>query len=143
MAKAFLKYLLILCILLLSGYGHLSAQISKENTVGSTIKSLYGLEVASIHTTQKDQTLVVSSSSSSGTAKENHKKVVTAEYEIEEDDSVSFKRFLETNSYLTAIVYAFTFAYLFRCINKCFSITKHLSHFSSYRWHIVIQVFRI
>ncbi|RIJ34258.1 hypothetical protein D1627_15140 [Pontibacter oryzae] len=127
----------------MSGYGSLSAHTAKESTFYSSIKKSIEEETATFCATPTEQASYFSTSSSSGTAQKNHRKLLTAEFEIEEDESLSLKAFLDSARYVAAIVYAFICGYLFRYLNKCFNFSKHLSLFSAYRWHITLQVFRV
>ena len=140
MIKAFLKYLLLLCIILLSAYGQLSAHAYQASTSNTPIKATIGIEATAFQEAKLNQTFI-STPSPSGTAKTNHKKIVAAENEVNESDL--FKKFLESSKFITAICYAFTFGFLFRHLTKGLLLCEHLVPTASYRRHLVIQVFRI
>lgn len=142
MIKALLRYFLPLCILLLSGYRPLSAHTVKESTFLSFLNKSIAEETATLCSTKVEHAVIVSTSSS-GTANKSQKKLFIAENEIEEDKWISLKALLDSANYIAAILYAFIAGYLFRYLTKCFLTAKHLAHFSSYRWHIILQVFRI
>ncbi|WP_125185464.1 hypothetical protein [Botryobacter ruber] len=139
MMKVIVKYLLTLCFLLLSGYSHLSAYSSQQAISGSPASSLSESAYASQETEQDRN---ISFSTSSYSEKRNH-RIDAAEIEAEEDKLLSFKKFLENSKFLTAVIYAFISGILFRYLSQGFRFYKHFSHLTSYRWHILLQVFRI
>lgn len=78
-----------------------------------------------------------------GAAKENHKRIIIAENEVEEDQLQSFRKLLESSGYLAAVLYAFISAFLFRYLGKGLLLCKHFFPHLHYRWHITLQVFRV
>ncbi|MCJ8167417.1 hypothetical protein MKJ04_21430 [Pontibacter sp. E15-1] len=142
MIKAVLKYLLPLIILLVSGYRPLSAHAAKESASYASLEKIAEPETITFRASQFEEATVFNTSSS-GSAKENHRKLITAEYEIEEDESLSLKAFLDSANYIAAILYAFICGYLFRFLSKYFAHSKYLAHFSAYRWHLNLQVIRV
>ena len=144
MIKTLIKYLLSLCILLLSGYGHLSAHAYKESTFYAPLKNLQGSAQVSFDFVKNDQTFIIGSSSS-GTEKENCIIEATdiKENEEEEYELISFKKHLASSNFFTAIFCALTFGYFYCTFKKILPFWNRLSYITSYRWYVVFQVFII
>lgn len=141
MIKGLIKYLLPLSILLLSVYGQLAAHTYKESTFYSPIKNhLRGSAYAFLGTLQNGQAFITKSSSSDP---EKKLKIAATLIEKEENELHSSKKYVESSHFLTSIFCTQLLEYLFRSIHKGFLFCKHFSNTSSYRWHLIIQVFRI
>ncbi|QHT71046.1 hypothetical protein GXP67_32540 [Rhodocytophaga rosea] len=134
------RFFLFLCILLLSGYSQIFAHTAKESAFYSQTDNLTASEQVNSGIIQTDQTFVTKPSTS-GT----QQKPVTqfADIEVEEDESLSSRKYTEISYYVTSIFYARILEYFFRNLNKGFLFRKHISNISPLRWHLVIQVFRI
>ena len=139
MMKALLRYFLPLCILLISGYRPLSAHTAQESSFSSSISRTSTEEKTTFNTAQFDHASIFSTSSSDN-SNQGTKKLITTKIEIEEEESSSFKNYLDSANLIVAIIYAFISGYLFRYLIKCFLIATHFAH---YRRHIILQVFRI
>jgi len=140
MIRAFLKYLLSLCILLLSVYSHLYAQTYQGFTSYSLLKKLKGSEHASIGAVQNDQAFSFKYASP---VPEKSFKVEATDIEEEDYKFISFKKYLESNSYFTAAFYALALAFFFRYIKTSLLFCKHFSYTLSQRRYLLFQVFRI
>lgn len=140
MIKFLIRFLLSLCILLLSGYSHLHAHAYQELSSYALIKNLKGSEHVSFRTVQNVQTFI---SSLSPSVTEKSFKVEAAEIEEEENKSVSFKKYLENSNYLTAVFYVLALAYFFRYIKTSLLFCKHFSYTLSQRRYLIFHVFRI
>lgn len=139
MTKVFLKYLLTLCILLLGVSSHLYAQAYKDFTGTAFEKSVSEAELGSHVAASKAQNPIIQST----LAEESFN---TDALEVEEDKEYYslFKKFSESSQFLVALVHAFTFGYLFRFLTKYIGYSKqHLPHLSSYRSHIILQIFQV
>ncbi|WP_345160448.1 hypothetical protein [Pontibacter saemangeumensis] len=140
MVKPFLKYLLFLCVLLLSVHSQIYAQSSQEFSRISLAKVSNGSELASYGAIQADQPLKVRYfSPSSG----DSFKLEATDIEEEEDEFVSIQKFLESNNYLAASLYALILAFFFRYIKRSLLFCKQISYNSSLRRYLIFQVFRI
>lgn len=141
MIKALIKYLLSLCILLLGGYSQLSAHANEEGDFYSPIKNLKGSEQISIGPGQDGPTFILKPASS-GTEKASF-TMDAAEIIEEKEEWSSFIKYLADSYYFTVIYYALTFGYLCYFIKKYLPLSKQSFDFSSYRWYLIFQVFRI
>ncbi len=143
MIKAFAKFLLSLCILLLSVCGQLSANAHKESTCNTPAKDSNNSAYASFSNARKDLAFIINSFPS-GTKSNSCKLTATViEYGEEEDESTS-KQFLESSHYDTALLYAHLPAYFSYSIeNRLLSHNKHFSFILSPGLYLLFQVFRI
>jgi len=136
MAKAFLKYLLLLCILLSVGFAQLSAHICREHNGYSPIKIQQWQQASPF---QRDDLAFIQSP---GFGFEKQLNVLLAENkksEEEDDESVSLKKRLERCSAITLLQEAQRLGSFFNGSRR----KVHYKHdISSYRY-LLLQVFRI
>ena len=142
MTKAFFKYLLTLCILLLSGYSQLSAQAHKEYASNTPIKNCSGVTLAGDGHQQNILPLNFKPHAAVS-AEESQIDLIAPGYEAEDDEFAQFKKFLESSKYYAALLFAFTLAFLLRHHPTGSFSSGHVAYITSYRWHILLQVFRI
>ncbi len=135
------RFLLSLCVLLLSEYSQLYAYPSQECNSTSFIKTSKESEQARLEFIQHDQPLIISSSPAV-TERENA-KINAAEIVEEDYISISFKKYLESSHFFTALFYALTFGYCCRFIKTCLPSCKHSIYFSSYKWYLIFRVIRL
>lgn len=77
------------------------------------------------------------------TEKQNEKFVVT-DNEGDDEELVSYKKYLEINNYFTSALYAQTLGYSHRYVKESLPYySRPLSYFSSYRKYIVFRVIRL
>ena len=142
MTKGFLRYFLSLSILLLSVYSNLYAYTNQDCICHSSqktfVRSEHAARISSLHNSQA----LKLKSTLYGTEAE-HCKIVAAEIELEEDESVSLKKALEISDFFTAIFYAQALAYLLNYLKKVLAFCKHFAYTSSHRWYLLFRVFRI
>ncbi|GAB3659713.1 hypothetical protein GCM10028791_33240 [Echinicola sediminis] len=136
MIKLLIRLILSFCILFSSGYGQLYAHQHLE----SISHALLGADLDAAAAFQHDQTFIVKSPSNNI---EKGIKIDALDIEEEESEISSSKKYMESSKVITAIFYAFTFDFFFRSIHNRLQLSKHFSNTSSYRWHLIIQVFRI
>lgn len=141
MKKLLIRFFLSLCILLLSGYSQLYAHTYQDCICHSSKKILLSPEHASFGAVQNNQTLLLKSASSI-TENENSKLVATA-FECEDEESISFKKFLENSNYFTTVFHALVFGFFCLFLKKRLLSSKHSIYFSSYKWYLLFCVFRI
>jgi len=140
MTKAILKYLLTLCILLLSVYSHLYAHAYQELPCHSHTQRFKGAVHASLGTSHNDQGFNPRYSLS-----DSEKSFRLEATDIEEEDYgfVAFRKYLESNYYFTAVFYAIALAFFFRYIKTSLLFCKHFSYTLSKRRYLLFQVFII
>jgi hypothetical protein len=139
MVKAFIKYLLLVCILLASGVSHLSAHKIKE----STSYAATGSEHASLGILQADQ-VFTNKSSSSDTEKNFIIEIAEIEIEEEDDEWISFKKHVESSHYLTTLFYAYLPEYFYLRTKNCLAFYKRFSHRSTPEsLYLIFRVFRL
>jgi hypothetical protein len=138
MTKALMKYLLSLCILLLSGYGHLYAQPHQEGTT-HPLKGV--VHAASIGTLQHDLAAILKVSKPSAEKERNN--LYSTESEKEEDESLSFHKIVDNTHFIAAVFYAHALALLLSVLARVLHFCKHFSYFSSHRLYLIFRVFRI
>jgi len=141
MIKAFIKYLLPLCIFLLSGMGQLSAHAQKGSAYYASSKNLKGSAYARIGTAQPD--LTTSIKSSLFNTKKVKNRLAAAENEREEDELITFKKNAESSDFFTAVFYTQVLEYLFSYQKSFLAFCKQFSYYSSHRWYLLFRVFRI
>lgn len=135
------RFLLPLCILLLSIYSQVFAHTLEKRAFFSQTENLRASEHAAPGTLQAEQAFITKPSS---TGTERKQVAEAACIEIEEDESLSSRKHAGVNYYITSIFCAQVLEFFLRSnLNKGFSFSKHFSIISSCRWHLVIQVFRI
>ena len=141
MKKIIVKFLLCLCLLLAGGYGQLHAHAYNDCVCFSPLKMTKKTEVANFCPVQnRPATFFIQSAS---TGKENPVyRMEVAEKEAEEYESASSKKHHEISNYFTTRFDAQAVENLFGDL-KCLPFGKHSSFMSSYRCHLVLQVFRI
>jgi len=76
------------------------------------------------------------------TERQNDKIVVT-DNEGDDEELVSYKKYLEINNYFTTALYAQTLGYSHRYVKESLPQSKPFSYFSSYRKYIVFRVIRL
>ena len=140
MVKEFVKYLLLLCILLLSVHSQLYVHSGQGFARITVTKGSEGPGPAHYGTLQAEQAFKVRYFSPSP---EESLRLEAADIEEEEDEVVSFKKFLERSGYLAAAFYSLLLALFFRYFKTSLLFCKHISYNSSKRRYLVFQVFRI
>lgn len=139
MIRALIKYLLILCIILLSGSIQLFAHKAMESALCST--SLAMTDHARVDI-EHEHAFNIQSASPNTEKKES--KVFVPNIVLEEDESDSFEKNLGSSNFFTAFFYALVFGYITFNINKGIHPYKHFSNFSSLQsLHIIFCVYRI
>ncbi|GEO05954.1 hypothetical protein AAE02nite_36180 [Adhaeribacter aerolatus] len=141
MIKAFLKYLLPLCIVLLAFLGQLTAHAPTDSAYLSPVNQLKRSVQASLALGQPEYSFLIKATDSD--TRKGSKIVATVEKEAEEVESSSAKKFLESSTFFTAVLSGQIFAYLFKSLEKYLAFCKSYSSFSSHRWYLLFRVFRI
>ena len=142
MIKALAKYLLLFNIILLSGYGQLSARNHKERSNHCSKKIIQDTKHASSDFEQKDDPCIVKASTPAD-SKNERQEVCVAEKEIEEDEVTSSKKSLERSSVSLSNFYALSQECFSLYIKNSLTFFKRFSYFTSYIWYILFQVIRI
>ncbi|MBC3538693.1 hypothetical protein ACFSC6_19800 [Rufibacter sediminis] len=140
MHKVFLKYLLSLSILLLSGYSPLYAHAPKESLYHASPRNMQKNVQAAIGAVQKDLSHLITYSSA--VAEKAHNDRYLAEAETEEDKPL-LKKTQENSTYLTAVFYAQALAFLLFFLKKNLTYYKDFFSFPAQRLYILFRVFRI
>jgi hypothetical protein len=141
MNKAFTKYLLLLCILLLSGCSHLYAQQWESTSSPSNQTTKGFIKGPSIGSFQNDLALHLKIAAPG--AEKDQSQVYSIESESEEDKSGSFRKMVESSIYFTALLYANILAFLLGLLASVLHFCKHFSNFSAHRLYLIFGVFRI
>jgi len=142
MIKALAKYLLLLCVILLSGYGQLSARTSKESAIHAQTKYDKESENVTSDNVQKDNACIITSSTRSDTKKERQ-EICVAKNEVEEDEVDSSKKHVERNYVSLSNFYALSQECFLLYIKNSLTFCKRFSYFTSYMRYIIFQVIRI
>lgn len=135
-----MKYLLSLCILLLSVHSQLYAQPGQGFAGISLTKGSVGSGLAGYGTLQADQASKLRYFSP-GT--DESLRLEATDIEEEEDESVSFKKILASGDYFAAALYSLLLALFFCHFKTGLRHCKQFSHNSSKRRFLLFQVFRI
>ena len=145
MRRLIVRYFLLLCVLLLSGYSQLSAHAHANGAYDSSSKLLQALENAILHIDQEGQALVKDFVPSLW---EKQIFTIEATEEKEEEDaefeSISFRRHLKCSDYFAAVFCAQMRGYFFSYKRQILGFSMNLSYPSSdHRQYLIFQVFRI
>ncbi|CAN5915810.1 hypothetical protein BH24BAC1_BH24BAC1_10490 [soil metagenome] len=138
MIRSFLKYLLSLCILLLSVYGQLYAQTYQEFDRSSLIQILKGTELASYGIQQNDLASTYSSSD-----RERHLNLEATDIEEEKNKFASSRKKVASSIFFSAAFFALLLANFFCYVKTCLLSCKHFSYTLSKRRYLIFEVFRI
>ncbi|WP_296705783.1 hypothetical protein [Algoriphagus sp.] len=137
MIKLITRIVLSLCILLSSGYSQLYSHEMEENHPYAQTTELPGQETSSISSEHPVQLPIISTHISGN--------IKIDPTEIEEDDDVlfSFKKYVENSIYFSAIFCTLILGFLLKFIQRKLFLSKHFFHITSYRMHLLYQVFTI
>ncbi|WP_026993733.1 hypothetical protein [Flectobacillus major] len=141
MNKAYIKYLIPLCILLLGFSGQLTANMQKERVFYTPIKSLHEIKLVGNNFHQ-----VPTASLSRVVSSESKEKLFYFDEEQEEDEKESFtlyKKSLANSNVSSAIFYSwYAIVSLFNT-SPVLHFGKHFSQYPLNKLFIVFRVFRI
>lgn len=138
MVKA-IKYFLSLYIFLLSGHNFLNANESKDFIRFASIKALERSAYSAFISVQNSLNTSITSVSS-GKEKENEGQELIA-YD-DDDELISFKKYLGNNNYATSIFCTQTLGSFFSGHKNILSPNKYASYTGSYRY-LAFRAFRI
>lgn len=138
MIKALPKYLILICVILLSGYGQLSAHQSRG--VLNSVKCLKGAEHICPVISRDEDSLFFKSSFNTENQKYRLGVPFFENEEEEDDEPISLKKHFNTGCYLASISFAQNSGHA--SSKKVLPFNGFFSYTSSSR-HIVFQVFRI
>lgn len=141
MKKVLFSLFLSLTVLLLSGYGLVSAHHAQGDIGLPSDKTLSQSDQVNFASILRDRSFILQSPCS-GTEKETG-KVIIAENEIEEENLNHVRKYVESSSAFTAIIYALVLGYFFRYLKKRVSLRGRFSSFTSSRCYILFRVLRI
>jgi len=141
MLKAYTKYLLSLCILLLSVYSQLYAHTYRDGISHSSLKNQINSEQARFGTGQNSPVLA-RKFVLSVTEKESL-KIGVAEIEEEDNKLISFKKYLKNSNYFSTVFYALVFGFLGLFLRIHLPSCKHSLNFPSYKLFLLFRVIRI
>jgi hypothetical protein len=139
MIKALPKYLILICVILLSGYGQSSAHQSRG--VLNSLKSLKGTEHVCPVISRDEDALFFKSSFNTENQKYRLGVPFFENEEEEDDEPISLKKHFSTGSYPASISFAQNSGH-FASSKKVLPFNGFFSYTSSSRY-IVFQVFRI
>ena len=142
MIKALLKYLLFLCIILAGNYGQLSAHTPKESAFHATFKRTIESAQSGSDLEHNDHSCTIQASTTSDSKNET-RELCFAEKEIEEDEVDSSKKSFARNHDSLSNFYALSQGCYSLFIRNSFAFCKRFAYFTSHRWFIILQVFRI
>lgn len=143
MSKAFVKYLLSISILFLCGYSILSAHTYLENTNNAQEANQSVKENALCVALDQDQAYFINNSPYSS---EKNFTVESSVFEIEEqeDEWITFKKFVENVQYLSTLFYALTLGFFSLYIKNRLYFCKQSTYFSFLQpLYLRFRVFRI
>ena len=140
MKKAFIKYPLFLCVLLLSITSQLFAQIHKEAAFHVPTKTLKESKNLSAITEVSNQFFFTSSSLD---GKGNNFFAYDEENVEEEESFITPKKNVETTSYFTIPFFGCYTRLILLDLPQVLHFCKHYSHFFSINLNIIFCVFRI
>ena len=137
MIKLITRFVLSLSILLSSGYSQLYAHAIEEAPHYTPSNSLLSHQNSTVDSDFAEH-LQVLHNHASGTV-----KVDATDIEEKDDVLVSFKKFVQSSNYFTAIFCTLILGFLYRFIQKSLFFSKHFYYKLSHRKHLLIQVFTI
>jgi len=137
MTKLITRIVLSFCILLSSGYSQLYAHEMEEGHQYVQEENFSGLENSHLVQSNSEQVPIFQTHESG--------KIKLDPTEIEEEDDIlfSFKKYVENSNYFIAIFCTLILGFLFRFIQRRLFLSKHFYLISSYRMHLINQVFTI
>lgn len=139
------RFFLMLFVVLLGGQGVLNAhpyQVHNGYALEKNAESL-ALQFDFGFSQDYDASYFKSIPFRTQTEKQNEKFVVT-DNEGDDEELVSYKKYLEINNYFTTALYAQTLGYSHRYVKESLPYySRPLSYFSSYRKYIVFRVIRL
>ncbi len=139
--KLLIRFLLPLCILLLSGISRLYAHENQDCIVCSPVQYVTEAESARTGAGQSSQ-ILLSKSSSSNTQKES-RALVAEVVEVEEEKMLSKRKHLENSSHFVASCYSLLWGY-FYCIPAKHALLSSCSFYlPSTRRYLLFRVFRL
>lgn len=131
-----------MCLLILGGIGQLYAHADRASVHDSS-KLYEKLEPASADAWQNNLPSIKKSGVSH---REETSKIDATEVREEEEDElelISSQRYRASGIYFAAVFCALTRCYFSSCIQEVFPFCRHFTDTSSYRRHLILQVFRI
>lgn len=137
MIKLITRFVLSFCILLSSGYSQLYAHAIEEGLQYAPVNSMLSHQRSSVDTDFSSHIHILHNHES-GTI-----KVDVSDIEEKDDILISFKKFVQSSNYYTAIFCTLILGFLFRFIQKSLFFSKHFYYKLSHRKHLLIQVFTI
>ncbi len=139
------RFFLMLFVVLLGGQGVLNAHPYQGHSgyaLGKNAESL-ALQFDFGFSQDYDASYLKSIPFRTQTEKQNEKFIVT-DNEGDDEELVSYKKYLEINNYFTTALYAQTLGYSHRYVKESLPYySRPLSYFSSYRKYIVFRVIRL
>lgn len=141
MIKAFLKYVLPLCIILLAFLGQLIAHAPEGSAYFASTNQLKSSVLAGLDQVQHNHFLFIKPAGP--VSKKGNYEITATEKEAEEVESTSSKKYSESSTFFTAILAGQILQYLFSPLESYLAFCKNFSFFTSHRWYLIFRVFRI
>lgn len=142
MVKTVLKYFLSLIIFLLYGHGLLHAHTGRECIHYSSTEILDCIALSSQDTVQDDQALIEIPSSSNSKHDDLKFKASVIELEEEDESSESFKKYTDNVSYATFLHASLIPVFFYQDLKKGL-ISKKYYPYSTNKWYLRLEVFRL
>jgi hypothetical protein len=142
MKKFIIRFFLSLCILFLSGYSQWYAHAYESRIHSALINSPETSEKASLDNKQQSLTLI-NHAGASHREKKKFKIEATEVTEEEDEQSSSLKRNAKNKYFFTTLFYNSLVAYFFSSLKVALPYSKQFPAISSYRRHLLFQIFRI
>lgn len=142
MKKLLIRFFLLISVLLIGGYGKLYPHAYQNSISHSSVKStIQKAEYDYFGNFQSDDITTIKSPSSHEL--KSNEDLHATDNEVEEDETFSFKKYLELSNFFTTVLYAQLLGFFFLLTKKSLLINRHFSYFSSCRKYIVFRVIRI
>ena len=141
MIKTSVKYLLSLCIIVLSGHSSLYANVSCNVIPYSSINPLAGSVHSGFGMIQNSLSCVIKGVSSD-TEKENDDQFLVVFDDDDDDDVASFKKHVENHTCLISTLFGQIPGCFLNCTENTIPSSTYFSPISSCRY-LVLQVFRL
>jgi len=139
MTRLSIKYLLSVCIILLCGYGHLSAHALKQGVFNSPLNLFRGSAPAISCALHHAHIACVKPASFDTEAQDSELDLLFLE-NLEENESASGK--IHLKGICTSVLFTQALGYFFCTGEKISSFTDHFSYTASHRY-LLFLVFRI
>lgn len=141
MKKLFLKFFLLHCFLLLSGYTYLQAHVIQNEASHYLIKNSQNNQSDRLANIEKSHSNATNFTAFEGD--DNELKLRSTIDTDEEEKIISLKKYADVRNYFTTFFWSLSHKDSFQSTKNYFQYCKYSTYFTSQKWFIVFRVIRI